>query len=155
MVDAQAQEGLVDLLRSFLFGAAVELGHHKRFLAVIALAQGFADEQFAAAFVVIPGVIEKGDAAVERGVNELDGLVVGQLGFADVGTAESDGGDFNAGGAELAVEHFAAQDPGVGDAGDVGGGVGLRGGEELGAERGGGARGLRLLGLGCGGARGG
>ena len=125
----------IELLLGGLFGAAVELGHDEGLLAIAALAEGFADELLAAAVVVIPGIVEEGDAAVEALVDEANGFVVGELWLAEMKAAHADGGDFDAGRAELAVEHFAAECAGVLDAGKATGGVGVGSGEEFFAKR--------------------
>ena len=86
-----------------LFGATVHLGHQEDFLPV-AIAEGLAHADFADAVVVVPAVVEEGDAFVDGLADELDAcLCVGT--FADVVTAKADGGDAFAGGAEFAVDH--------------------------------------------------
>src|SRR6267143_6516648 len=54
---------LVDLTRSGRFGASVDLGHQKRFLAVT-VAQRVAHADFTLAAVVVPAVVEKIDALI-------------------------------------------------------------------------------------------
>ena len=53
-------------------GAAVDLGHHKGSLA-ISFAQRFAQAFLARALVIVPGVIHKRDAVVDRGADDANG----------------------------------------------------------------------------------
>ena len=92
VVDAEAAEALVDLAGGFLFGAAVDLGHEEGFVAVAVL-EGLADAELAASRVVVPGVVEEVDAAVERGADDADAEFFGDGGEAEVPSADADGGD--------------------------------------------------------------
>src|SRR5216683_1642900 len=61
-VGLKAAQRLVDLACSGGFGAPVDLGHKKRFLA-IAVAQRVTHADFTLATVVVPAVVKKMDAA--------------------------------------------------------------------------------------------
>ena len=78
----------------------VDLGHEERLLTV-AVAQCLAHADFAPAVVVVPAVVEEGDAAVEGGADDADALLLIGL-HAEVVAAEADHGDFLAGAAERA-----------------------------------------------------
>ena len=128
-VGLEAAERLLELLGVLGFGAAVELGHLED-LGAVAVAEGLAHADLGDAVVVVPAVVHEGDAAVDGGADELDGLFGGGL-LADVEAAEADGGDALAGGAEVAVDHvwgfragggFGGLGLGLGDGGEGGGG---------------------------------
>ena len=87
-VGLQALEGLVDLLGGRLLGAAVDLGHEEDLLAV-AVAQGLAHADLAAAVVVVPAVVHEVDAGVDGGADDLDALLLVLL-PADVVAAQAD-----------------------------------------------------------------
>ncbi len=84
--------------------SAVQLGHQEDFVAVKPLPEGLAHTDFADAVVVIPTIIEEGDAAVDAAVEQADALGWIVL-FAEVIAAHADGGDALAGLAELAINH--------------------------------------------------
>ena len=96
-VGLEAAERLLELLVVGVFGAAVHFGHEED-LAAVAVAEGLAHADFAEAVVVVPAVVEEGDAAVDGFADEGDALVGVGL-FADVVAAEADGGDALASGA--------------------------------------------------------
>src|SRR5438309_18356 len=73
-VSLKAAEGLVDLTRSGSFGASVNLGHQKRFLA-ITVAQRVAHADFTLAAVVVPAVVEKIDARVEARADDANAFL--------------------------------------------------------------------------------
>jgi hypothetical protein len=125
--DLEALERFVDLAGGDGFAAAVDFCHEEGFVTV-AIEQGLTHADFALAAVIVPGVIEKVDAAIEGGADDLDALGFEELG-ADVIAAEPDAGDALAGGTESAVGDAAVR--GVGSA---------CGGAEAGGERGGGGR---------------
>jgi len=102
-VGLKPAQGFFKLLVVFLGGATIHFGHEEDFLAV-AVAQGLAHADFGDAVVIVPTVVEEGDAAVDAGVNEVDAFAGVGL-FAEVVAAHADGGDTLAGCAELAVEH--------------------------------------------------
>jgi hypothetical protein len=93
----ETAEGVVELGGEAGGGVAVGFGHEEDLVAV-ALEEGVAHALFAAAAVVVPGVVHEGDAAVDGGADEASGLGVVRD-VADVGTAEADGGDLLAGAA--------------------------------------------------------
>ena len=136
VVGVEAGEGLLELLVVFGGGAAVHFGHEEDLVAVAVL-EGLAHAEFGGAVVVVPAVVEEGDAVVDGGVDDLEAVFGVRL-MADVEAAEADGGDGLAGGAELAVDH-------VGGLGAGGGGRGGRG--RLGDRVGGGGG---YAGRGCG-----
>ena len=124
---AEPVQRLIDLQRGGFGVAAVDLGHEEDALPV-AILESLAHADLAGPGVVIPAVVEEGDAAVDGGADEADALLgIGLL--ADVEAAEADGGDAFAGAAELAIDHVG----GFGAAGGSGpegvsGGAGNRGG---------------------------
>ncbi len=102
-VGLEAAEGLLELLVVLVGGAAVDFGHEEDLLAV-AVAEGLAHADLGDAVVVVPAVVDEGDAAVDAGVDELDAFG-GVLLLAEMVAAHADGGDAFAGGAEFAVDH--------------------------------------------------
>jgi hypothetical protein len=104
VIGLQALQRLVNLLRCGLLGAAVDFGHEKNLVAVAAL-ERLPHADFADAVVIVPAVVHEGDAAVDGLADELDGIVLGDGGFADVIAAEADGGDALAGAAQRAINH--------------------------------------------------
>ena len=122
-VGLQAAQGLVDLPGRALAGAAIDLGHEERFLAV-SIAQGLAHADFAGAAVVVPAVVEEVDAFVEGGADDANALLLVLL-AAEVISAESDAGHVLAGVAQCAIgnavldfgrKHSGQQTPGHGNA---------------------------------------
>ena len=75
MIGLQPLERLLNLPGGGLFGPAVDLGHEEDLLAV-AVAQGLAHADFAVAVVVVPAVVQKVDAAVDRGADDADALLL-------------------------------------------------------------------------------
>ncbi len=73
--------------------ASVDLGHDEDLVAMASL-ESFAHADFADAVVVVPGVVEEGDAAIHGLVDEADHLVLrGVRIFGEVVSAHADGGD--------------------------------------------------------------
>ena len=103
VVGLEAAEGFVELLCGGFFGSAVDFGHEKGTLAVT-VAQSFAHADFGVAIVVVPAVVEEIDAAVKRGANDTDGVLL--TGIAEVIAAEPDGGHSDAGAPEGAIGNF-------------------------------------------------
>src|SRR5205085_851536 len=101
----KALEGLVELLAGGLLGQAVDLGHQEDLLAV-AILQGLAHADLAAAVVVIPAVVHEGDAGVDGGADDLDTVFLLLL-AANVVTAQADNGYVFARAPERAVAHLA------------------------------------------------
>ena len=106
VVGLEPLQGLVELLGGGFPGAAVNLRHEENLLA-IAVAEGLAHTDFAAAVVVVPGVVHEGDAGVDGGANDLDTLLLLLL-PADVVAAQAEGGHLLSGAPRLAVAHVAA-----------------------------------------------
>src|SRR5207249_9835026 len=73
MIGLQALERFVDLLGSSLLRAAVDLGHEENFVPVT-VAQGLAHADLAAAVMVVPGIIHKGDALIDRTPDDANSL---------------------------------------------------------------------------------
>ena len=96
----QPLERLVELLARRLRGAAVELGHEERLLA-ISVAERLAHATLALAVVVVPAVVEEVHAVVERAPDDADGLLL--AGDAEVVSAHAEDGDPRAGLAQLAL----------------------------------------------------
>ena len=92
-VSLKAAQRLVDLIRGGSFGAFVNFGHQKRFLAItVALRVAHAD--FTLAAVVVPAVVEKIDALVEARADDADAFPRIRL-FAEMIAAEPNGRDFS------------------------------------------------------------
>src|SRR5205807_696611 len=70
----KATQRLVDLIRSCSFGASVNLGHQKCFLA-ITVAQRVAHADFTLAAVVVPAVVEKIDAFIETRADDANAFL--------------------------------------------------------------------------------
>ena len=104
VVGLEALEGLVDLLRGRSLGASVDLRHQEHLVA-IAAGQRLAHTHFARAIVIVPTVIEEGNAAVDRPPDQLNGVLLRERRLADVVSAQTDGGHALAGAAEGAVDH--------------------------------------------------
>ena len=93
--------------------AAVDLGHEEDLVA-IAAGERLAHADFAGAVVVVPAIVEEGDAAVDGLADELDRVLLGRRRLADVVAAEADGGDALAGAPELAIDHAIVRRGGFG-----------------------------------------
>src|SRR6266850_8601243 len=63
-IDLQTLKRFVELLSRFLLRPAVNLGHDKS-LRPIAVAKGLAHASLAPAFIIVPTVIQKVDAAID------------------------------------------------------------------------------------------
>ena len=121
VVDLQPLERLVELAGGGLLGAAVDLGHQEGLLAVAVL-EGLAHPLLALAVVVIPGVVEEIEAAVERRADDLKALLLGDP--PDVSAADADEGDLLPRAPEGAVRHPL---PHLGGPGESAGAHGHRG----------------------------
>ena len=106
-VGLEAAEGVFELGVEAFGGVAVGLGHEEDLVAV-AVAEGLSHALFGAASVVVPGVVHEGDSGADGGAHEEDGFGV-VLHVAEVGSAETDGGDALAGGAEGAGEGIGGE----------------------------------------------
>src|SRR6266851_2771767 len=73
-VSLESAQRLVDLTRSRSFGASIDLGHKKRFLA-IAVTQRVAHADFTLAAVVVPAVVEKIDALIEARADDANAFL--------------------------------------------------------------------------------
>ena len=71
VVDTEATQRFVELFARLLPGSSIDLGHHKRPLAV-AVTQRLANAFFTRAIVVVPGVVEEVNAAIEGGTNDAN-----------------------------------------------------------------------------------
>src|SRR5580765_437121 len=88
VIGLQPAKRLFDLISGSLLGAAVNLRHEKGFLPVT-IAHGLAHADFALPVVVVPGVVEEINSAVERGANDADALLLVLL-HAEVVAAKTD-----------------------------------------------------------------
>src|ERR1700730_13016125 len=70
-ISLEPPQRVVDLTSSGGFGASVDLGHQKRFLAV-SVAQRVAHTDFTLAAVVVPAVVEKIDALIEARTDDAN-----------------------------------------------------------------------------------
>ena len=100
VIGLQARHRLFELLRRSRAGAAVDFRHQKRLLA-IAVGQRLAHALLAHAVVVIPAVIEEVDAAIERCPDDVNGVLLGDTGQAEMIAADTNDGDFRIRAAEL------------------------------------------------------
>ena len=105
MIGLQPLERLVDLTGGRGFGATVELRHQEHSLA-IPVAQRVPHAALALAVVIVPAVVEEGDAAIDRRSDDADAL--GRiLRPADVMAAEADGRDLLAGSSQDSIDHVS------------------------------------------------
>src|SRR4051812_40551563 len=74
VISLQPAQRLVDLLRGSLAGTSIDLRHQKRLVAV-AVAQRLTHPDFTLAAVVVPAVVEKVDALIERRPDDSDALL--------------------------------------------------------------------------------
>src|SRR5215831_12807858 len=91
MIRLQAMERFVNLFGSLLPGPAVNFGHDEGLLPV-AIAQRLAHTGLALAAVVIPGIVEEIEAAVQCGSNDANGILLAEFGFSDVEPAQPQNG---------------------------------------------------------------
>ena len=106
-ISLQALERFVDLPGGGGFGAAIDLGHEKDFVAV-AVRQGIAHADLADAVVVIPAVVHEGNAVVDGAAHQLNGFLLIERGFADVVPAQPDDRDTLPGAPQCAIDHSIA-----------------------------------------------
>jgi hypothetical protein len=78
IVRLQASQRLFELLSGERVRARVDLSHEKHSLAV-AIAQGLTHALFTAALVIIPTVIQKGDAPINGTPDQGDALLLVRL----------------------------------------------------------------------------
>ncbi len=104
MVGLKTLERFINLPGGGRLGAPVNFAHQKR-LGAVAVLQRLAHAQFAHAAVVIPAVVQKVDAAIQRRADKADAFGFVVLG-ADVVAAQADGRDFLARAAQRAIGHF-------------------------------------------------
>src|SRR5438132_3376004 len=75
VIGLQALERFVDLPGGSLFRTAVDLGHEENFLPV-PLAQGLAHANLASPVMVVPGVVQDGDAMSDRARDDTNALLL-------------------------------------------------------------------------------
>src|SRR5208283_459807 len=120
MVGLESAQRLVDLQGGGLFGLAVNFGHEKGLLPV-AITQRLAHAKLALPTIVVPAVVQKIDAALERGAdNAYTFLLIGL--DADMVTAQADHRDAFPGATQATIGNsiFCACRPEIGrcDAGE-------------------------------------
>src|SRR6185437_9781325 len=89
VIGAQPAQAVVDVLFDGLGVAAAVLGHEKALFAFVVQSQRLAHDLFAAAVVIIPGIVEKGQPLIESAVHDLDSFLL-VLDGANVPTAQGD-----------------------------------------------------------------
>jgi hypothetical protein len=104
VVGLEASQRLVDLFGRFLLRSAVHLGHKKRAVA-IAVFERLAHADFTLSLVIIPTVVEKSDAAVNRSSYDSYALVC-VADQAEVKAAHADGRYLLGGSPERAVRNI-------------------------------------------------
>ena len=82
---------LVELPGCLLLRAAVDLGHQEH-LVPIAVLEGLAHPDLALAVVVVPGVVQEVDPAIDRGVDDVDRQLLVHMLQGKVPTSEPYGG---------------------------------------------------------------
>ena len=134
VVGLEATEGLVEIAQRTGVVAFAVLGHEEDLIAAVIHFQSFAHDLFGVAVVIVPGVVEEGEAFVDGGVHDADGFRV-FLDAADVPAAEAGHRDLYAGAAEGTLGEAGAgglRHGLVGEDGEGGGleemSTGLRGG---------------------------
>src|SRR5436190_8522972 len=95
-IDFQAPERFVELARGFFLGSAVDLRHEKRLVA-ITIAECFAHADLAGAVIVVPAVVQKVDATIDRGAHDADGQRLTDMLESEMPAANANGGNFFAG----------------------------------------------------------
>src|SRR5207248_2003851 len=108
MICLQPSQRLLDLLRSRLLRASVDLRHQEDLLPIASLGQGIAHARLAAPAVVIPAVVKEVDAAVGGLVHQSNGISIGELPRPQMRSSYTDGRNLNARRPQLAVEHLSA-----------------------------------------------
>src|SRR5205814_5548167 len=93
-ISLESLQGFIDLFGGGIFCAAIDLGHEENLVSV-AIAQRFAHADFTAAIMIIPAIIEEGNSAIYRSVNDTDAFVLRR--HANVVTAQADGRNLFAG----------------------------------------------------------
>src|SRR6185295_11640820 len=105
-VGLQATQRLFQLPRSFLFRAAVDFGHQEYF-APVAVAQRFAHADLTRAIVVVPAVVHKVDAAIDRSANDPDAQLFIHGFETEMPASKTNGRYPFFGAAQGAVRHFS------------------------------------------------
>src|SRR5262249_39546595 len=85
----EAAQAVLDVLAGGPGIAATVLGHQEALLALAVLGQGLAHDLLTAAVVIVPGIVEEGQALLEGAVHDVDRFVL-VLGRADVPAAQAD-----------------------------------------------------------------
>src|SRR5258705_5182284 len=104
-VGLQPAERFFQLAGSFFSGASVNFGHQE-YLAAVILAQCPAHPEFAKTVVVIPRVVHKGNAAVNRATNDSQAQLLLHVFQPEMPPSQSDGGYLLSSTAERAINHF-------------------------------------------------
>jgi hypothetical protein len=102
-VGLQSFEGLVNLVSSRAFCAAVDLAHEKHFVA-ITVTKGLSHTDLAASVMVIPTVIHKSYAAV-YGASDYPDTLLFIFRVSDVKTAQPDSRHFLSRASERSINH--------------------------------------------------
>src|SRR6266700_681001 len=100
-VSLKAAQRLIDLTRSGGFGAPVDLGHEKGFLA-ITVTQRVAHADFTLAVIVVPAVVEKIDSLIEARADDANAFLGSRL-TAKMIAAEPNERDFFFGAAQCSI----------------------------------------------------
>jgi hypothetical protein len=104
VVGAQAAQAVFDVLANRLGVAAAILGHQEAPLPLAVHGKRLTHDLFAAAVVVVPGVIEEGQPLIQGGVHDFDGFVLICDG-ADVPAAQGENRHVDAGLAQRPGRH--------------------------------------------------
>src|SRR5258706_4228560 len=104
-VGLQPAERFFQLAGSFFSGASVNFGHQE-YLAAVILAQCPAHPEFAKTVVVIPRVVHKGNAAVNRATNDSQAQLLLHVFQPEMPPSQSDSRHFLPGAAESSINHF-------------------------------------------------
>jgi hypothetical protein len=106
-ISFQSRQRFIELRSGRLFSAAVDLGHQKGFIAIAALGKCRAHPFFAVSMTVVPGVIQKIDAAIESRLNQLSRAGLGHRRAAQMSASEAYQGYFFAGTSKASIWHIA------------------------------------------------
>lgn len=100
-IGAEAPQAVFEVLHGAGVISIANLGHEEGFLTVAIHGEGLAHYFFSTAVVVVPGIVHEGDAVVDGGMNEMEGVLF-ILGAGLVVAAEAEDRDLHAGLAERA-----------------------------------------------------
>src|SRR5205809_3876090 len=108
VIGLQALERFVDLLGSSLLRAAIDLGHEEN-LVPVPIAQRLAHADLASSVMVVPGVVQEGDAVIDRAPDDTNALLL-VTGPPNVVPAKADQRHLFTCTSERSVEHVAFAD---------------------------------------------